>query len=79
MTIFEPKNGLHLSSIDKPYIHEKINLNFSKWRIFSNSLCFSVKTVFLQTSADFVTGLKKFLFHLKALQTRMQMDVKNIL
>ena len=78
MTIFEPENDLDVSSIQKPYIHEKINLNFSKWRIFSNSLLFSVKTAFLLISADFVTGFEKFLFRLKALQPKMQINVKKI-
>ena len=67
VTIFEPENGLYVSSIHKPYINEKINLNFSKWRIFSNNLLFSVKTAFLQISDVFVTGYEKFLFHLKSL------------
>ena len=46
-------------------------LNFTKWRIFSG------KTVFLQISADFVTGFEKLFFYLKALQARMQIDVNN--
>ena len=75
--IFEPANGLYVGSIHIHLIHEKKFLNFSKWRIFSNSLLFSVKTAFLQISADFVTGFEKFLFHLKALQTKMQIDVNN--
>ena len=32
---------------------------------------FSGKTVFLQISADFVTGFEKLFFHLKGLQTKM--------
>ena len=40
MTIFEPKTGLYVSAIPKPYIHEKKFFYFSKWRIFSNSLLF---------------------------------------
>ena len=40
-------------------------------------MVFSGKTAFLQISADFVTGFEKLFFHLKALQTRMQIDVKN--
>ena len=58
-------------------MHEKKFLIFLKWRIFSNSLLFSGKTAFLQISADFVTGFQNFFFHLKALQTRMQIDVNN--
>ena len=49
---------------------------FSKWRILFNRLLFSGKTAFLQISADFVTEFKKIFFHLKARQTRMQIDVK---
>ena len=77
MTIFEPENSLYVSSIPKPLIHEKKFLNFSKWRIFSNSLLFSGKTAFLQISADFVTEFEKFFFHQKALQARMHIDVNN--
>ena len=72
--IFEPETCLYVSSIPKPQIHEKKFLNFSKWRIFSNTLLFSGKTAFLKISADFVTGFQKSFFHLKALQTRMQID-----
>ena len=75
--IFELENCLYVSSIPKPQFHEKNLLIFSRWRIFSNSLLFSAKTAFLQISADFVTGFKKFFFHLKALQTRMQVDVND--
>ena len=77
MTIFEPENGLYVESIHKHLIHEKKFLNFSKWRIISNSLLFSVRTAFLQISADLVTGFEKFLFHLIALQTKMQIDENN--
>ena len=35
---------------------------------------FSGQTAFLQISADSLTGLEKLYFHLKALQTRMQID-----
>ena len=73
--IFEPETCLYVSSITKPQIHEKKFLIFSKWWIFSNSLLFLAKQRFLKISADFVTGLQKLFFHLKALQTRMQMDV----
>ena len=52
---------------------------FSKRRIFSNSLLFSGKTAFLQISVDFLTGLEKIFFHLKALQTRMGMNVNKVL
>ena len=42
------------------------------------SLLFSGKSEFLKISADFVTGSEKFFFfHLKALQTRMRMNVNN--
>ena len=40
---------------------------------------FSGKTAFLKISADFVTGFQKLFFHLKALQTRMQINVDNFL
>ena len=53
--------------------------NFSKWRIFLNSLLCSGKSSFLQKSADFVTGFETFFFHLKAPQTRMQIDVQSSL
>ena len=76
MTIFEPETCLYVSSIPKPKIHEKKFLNFSKWRIFSNSLLFSGKTALLKISADFVTVFAKTNFHLKAFQTRMQIDEK---
>ena len=78
VTIFEPEYDLYVSSIHKPNIHEKINLDLSKWRIFFNSLFFSVKTAFLQISADFVSGFEKFLFRLKALETRMQIDANTV-
>ena len=52
-----------------------VSLIFSNWWIFSNSLLCSGKTAFLKISADFETGLQKLFFHLKALQTRMQIDV----
>ena len=55
----------------------KKGLNFLKWWIFSNSLLFSGKTEFLQIPADFVTGFEKLFFHLKGLQTRMQINVNN--
>ena len=67
--IFEPKCCLYVSSTPKPYIHEKMFLNFSKWQIFSNSLLFTGKT------ADFVTGFEKLFFHLKSLLTRMRINV----
>ena len=54
--IFELETCFFVSSIHKPSIHEKKFLNFSKRRIFSNSLLFSGKIAFLQISADFVTG-----------------------
>ena len=53
------------------------NKSFSKWRIFSNGLLFSGKTAFLPISADFVIRFEKLFFHLKTLQTRMQIDVNN--
>ena len=74
MTIFELENGLYVSSVPKPSIHEIYFFDFSKWRIFSNSYLFSGKTAFLQISA---TGFKKLFFHLKARQTRMQRDTNN--
>ena len=77
MTIFEPENGLDVSSIHKAYIREKIYLSFSKWRIFYNSLLFSVKIAFFQISADFVNGFEKFIFHLKAHQMKMYIDENN--
>ena len=40
--------------------------------IFSNTLLFSVKTPFLQVSADFVAGFEKLLAYVKALQTRIK-------
>ena len=52
-------------------------LNFRKWRIFSNSILFSVKTAFSKISDDFVTGYEKLFFHLKALQTKMLLDENN--
>ena len=74
--IFEPETCLYVSSIPKPSIHEKKFLNFSKWRIFPNSLLFFwKKTAFLQISAGFETGFEKLFFHLKALQTRRQINV----
>ena len=39
-------------------MHVKKFGNFSKWRIFSDSLLFSGKTVFLQISAVYVTGFE---------------------
>ena len=75
--IFEPKTFLYVNSMPKPQIQEKKFLIFSKWRIFSNSLLFSGKTAFKKISAHFVTGFQKLFFHLKALQTRMQIDVNN--
>ena len=75
--VFESKTCLHVGSISKPQIHEKQFLNFPKWSIFFNSLLFSGKITFFQISADFETGFKKFLFHLKAHQTRMQIDEIN--
>ena len=45
------------------------------WWIFPNSLLFSVKTAFLEISADFATRFEKNLLHLKALQARMQIAV----
>ena len=44
---------------------------------FQQLTFFSGKTAFLQISADFVTWFEKFFFHLKALQTRMQIDKNN--
>ena len=38
---------------------------------------FLAKQRFLQISADFVTGFEKIFFHLKAHQTRMQIDEYN--
>ena len=67
VTIFELETCLYASSVSKPYIREKKFLNFSKRRIFFNSLLFSGKTAFLQISADFVIGFLKLLFHLKVL------------
>ena len=75
--IFQSETCLYVISMPKHQIHEKKFLIFSEWRIFSTSLHFSVKTAFFKTSADFVTGLQKLFFHLKALQTRMQIDVYN--
>ena len=63
--IFEPKTCLYVSSITKPY--EKKVYDFSKRRIFSNSILFCGKTAFLQISADFATRLETFFFHLIAL------------
>ena len=60
--VFESRTCLYVSSIHKPHILEKKFLNFSKLRIFSYSLLFSCKTVFLQLSADFVTGFKNIFF-----------------
>ena len=69
---FELETCLCVSSIPKPYIHEKKFLNFSKWWISSNSLLFSGKTAFLQISADFVTVFQKKISPLKALQIRQE-------
>ena len=77
--VFEPETCLYVSSIPKPYIHEKKFMNFSKWRIFFNSLLFSGKTAFLQISADFVTGFEKLFLHLKALQTKMRIHLNYFL
>ena len=44
---------------------------------FFQKLTFSVKTAFLQILADFVTGFEKLFFHLKTLQTRIQIDAYN--
>ena len=65
--IFESETCLYVSLNPKPAIHEKKFLNLSKWKIFFNSLHFSGKIAFLQI----------LFFHLKALQTRMQIDVNN--
>ena len=75
--IFQPETCLYVSSIPKTQLHEIKFLIFLKWRIFSSSLLLSGKTAFLQISADIVTGLQEFFFHLKALQTRMQIDFEN--
>ena len=72
--IFESEICLYLNLNPKPSIHAKKFLNFSKWRIFSNCLHFSGKTGLLQISVDFVTEFEKFFCHLKALQTKMQID-----
>ena len=64
--IFGQKTFLYVSSISELQIHKKKFLNFSKWRIFSNSLFFSGKTVFLQISADYVTGFEKLFCHFKS-------------
>ena len=58
--IFEPETCLYVNLIPKPKIYEKKFLNFSKWRIFSNSLLFFWQTAFLQISADFVTRFENF-------------------
>ena len=75
--VFMSKTCLYVSSMPRPQIHEKKFLNFSKWRIFFNSLLFSDKMAFMQISADFVTRFEKILLHLKDLWTRMYIDVNN--
>ena len=55
---------------------EKKFSNLSKWRIFQIPYFF-LATAFLQISAYFVIGFEKLFFHLKALQTRMQIDENN--
>ena len=73
--VFESITCLFLSLIPKPKMHEEKILNFSKWRLFSNSLLFESKIAFLKILADFVTRFEKIFFHLKARQTRMQINV----
>ena len=46
-------------------------LIFQNAGFFQIAYFFSGKTAFLKISADFVTVIEKFFFHLKALQTRM--------
>jgi len=50
---------------------------FQNGGFFPIAYFFSGKTAFLKISADFVTIFEKYFFHLKALQTRMQIDVNN--
>ena len=50
---------------------------FKKGGFFQIAYFFSVKTAFLRISADFFNGFEKFLFRLKVLQTRMQIDLNN--
>ena len=53
----------------------KKSFEFFKMAFFSIANFFSGITGFLQISADFVTGFKKFLINLKALQTRMRINL----
>ena len=72
--IFESETCLYVNSMPKHQIHKKSFWFFQNRGFFPIAYFFSGKTAILQISADFVTGFENFFFHLKALQTRMQID-----